>query len=651
MVVISGFLELASIPNILPYAASPFSPSGNGEAKFGDAVPIIRTGAVPDAKWRQPAHSVACVQLRGRAGKAQMPFSLNAKALYRGAAALIVCVAVARIASTYRQVTQTIDESSHIDCGMQLLQDRVYDIEVKHGPLARVFVALGPYLAGLRRPENGRVDEVDTYAEGNAILNTNNRYWHNLALARLGTLPFFLLACAVVWLWSAHVFGEPAALLSVLVFTLIPPVLAHAGLATTDMAAAATLIAALYGLTLWIERPAGWAALRFGAAAGFAIVTKLSAALFLPGAGAILLLLGFAMGDGAVRKRPLGKTGRDVLVALAAMYVAMWAGYLFTTYPIQASQSHDTFDRLFRKAPAMGRAFHWLLETPVGAGQIPGGLRDLALDNRGGHTGFILGQWRHRGWWYFFPVLLLVKTPLPVFLLSGIGTAILALSFKQRRDWRKIALILLPATVLALAMQGNINIGLRHVLAVYPFLAVLSGYAASELWAPARRPLLTRSLLAGILACLIGSSVLTHPDYLAYFNWLAVGHPERIALDSDLDWGQDLARLSAWLHARGVEDFALSYYGRADLERAGLPAFHELAPNQKVSGWVAISAYNRGLPSPFVVRRLAGMAPYYSIPWNFEKLKPEPGPFAWVLAYQPVTRIGGSIFVYHIAPQ
>jgi hypothetical protein len=231
------------------------------------------------------------------------------------------------------------------------------------------------------------------------------------------------------------------------------------------------------------------------------------------------------------------------------------------------------------------------------------------------------------------------------------GTAILALSFKNRRDWRTIALILLPATVLALAMQGNINIGLRHVLAVYPFLAAVGGYAASELWASTRWPFPSRALLAGILACLIGSSVLTNPDYLAYFNWLAFGHPERIALDSDLDWGQDLGRLSEWLHARGVEDFALSYYGRAELDRAGLPTFHELVPNQKVSGWVAISAYNRGLPSPFVVRRLAGMAPYYSIPWNFEKLKHDPGPFAWLLAYQPVTRIGESIFVYHIDPE
>ena len=580
-----------------------------------------------------------------------MFFFSNNIALYRAAAVLIVCVAVLRIIANYHEVTQTFDEASHIDCGMQLLQDHVYDIEVKHGPLARVFVALGPYLAGLRRPAAGSVTEATTYAEGNAILNTNNNYWHNLALARLGTLPFFLLACAVVWLWGVHLWGDRAGLLSLLVFTLIPPVLAHAGLATTDMAAAATLVAALYCFTLWIERPGWRAALLLGVAAGFAIVTKLSAVLFLPGAGAILLFLCFVMGADSIRKRPLRKTGRDLLIALAAMYLAMSAGYLFARYPIQASRSHDTFDRLFGKVPVVPNALHALLETPLPAGQIPGGLRDLALDNRGGHSQFFLGEWRHSGWWYFFPVLFLFKTPLPFLLLCGVGIAFLLRLSHKKRDWRMIALVILPAVILALAMTSNINIGLRHILALYPILSIVGGYAASELWNSMPQPLLSRCLVLGLLVCLIGSSILAHPNYLAYFNFFAFGHPERIAADSDLDWGQDLGRLSGWLRERGVRDIALSYFGRAELDRAGLPNFHELPPYQEVHGWVAISAYNRALPSPFQVRPFAGMATYYAIPWNFDKLIHGAGPFAWLRAYQPVARVGESIFVYNIATQ
>jgi 4-amino-4-deoxy-L-arabinose transferase-like glycosyltransferase len=583
-----------------------------------------------------------------------MGFFSNTRALYRCAAVLIVCVAVGRITSTYGRLTQTIDESSHLDCGMQLLQGRVYDIEIKHGPLARVFIALGPYLAGLRRaePARRRVDEIDTYAEGNALLYANNNYWHNLALARIGTMPFFLLACVVVWFWSARIADERAALLALLLFILLPPVLGHAGLATTDMGATATLVAALYCLTLWMEKPSCRAAALFGAAAGFAIVCKLSAALFLPGAAVILLLLYFATGADALRRRPLRKTGGDILVALAAMYLAMWAGYLFTLYPAQPPHSQIRGDRLLAKVPPIHDAVHAFLESPLPAGQVPGGLRDLAADNRGGHTQFFLGEWKHSGWWYFFPVLFLVKTPLPFLLLCGVGVFVLTRSFRKDRDWRKIAPVFLPAVILGLAMLSNINIGLRHVLAIYPLLSIVAGCAAAALWASLRHPLISRAMLAGMLVCLAGSGVLVHPEYLAYFNWFALGHPERIEVDSDLDWGQDLAQLSGWLRAAAVKEVAISYFGRADLDRANLPRYYELPPNQRVTGWVAISAYNRTLPAPFHVRRLPGIeAPYYSVPWNFEKLPHEPGPFSWLKAYQPVARIGQSIFVYNIASQ
>jgi hypothetical protein len=338
-------------------------------------------------------------------------------------------------------------------------------------------------------------------------------------------------------------------------------------------------------------------------------------------------------------------------VALGVMYLAIWAGYLFTVYPTRPPHSHLPFDQLLAKVPPIHDALHALLETPLPGGQLPGGLQDLAADNRGGHTQFFLGEWRHRGWWYFFPVLLLLKTPLPFLLLSGLGAILLTVSFRKDRDWRKMALVVIPVVILGLAMLSNIDIGLRHVLAVYPILSVVAGYAAAELWASVRRPWISRAAVTGLLLCLAGSVVLAHPDYLSYFNWFALGHPERIEVDSDLDWGQDLAQLAGWLRTAAVKDIAISYFGRADLNSAGLPEFYELLPNQRVTGWVAISAYNRALPSPFQVRHLPGIgAPYYSIPWNYEKLHHDPGPFAWLQEYQPIARIGTSIFVYNIGP-
>jgi 4-amino-4-deoxy-L-arabinose transferase-like glycosyltransferase len=568
------------------------------------------------------------------------------RALYRLAIVLVIGLAVARILATYHVFSQTADEPSDIACGMQILQDRVYTMDVKHPPLGRIVLALGLYFEGARL--EGPLRDYGT-EPGNKILYFNNNYWHNLALARLGTLPFFLLACVVAWCWSNHLWGKRTALLALLLLTLLPPVLAHAGMATNDMAGAATSFLALYCLTLWIEKPAWGAAARLGAAAGLALASKLSAFLFLPGGAAVLILLCLAVGADSLRQCPGRKIAGHLALCLAAAYFVLWAGYLFTAAPLEASRPHAVVDRALGSHPILHDAVCAILETRFPAGKVAAGLAGLGGQNKAGQVSFFLGEWRRHGWWYFFPLIFLLKTPLPFLLLAGLGAVFLARSFAARRDWRSIAPVVLAVAVLALAMTSHINVGLRHILVIYPLLALVAGFSASKLWDAVRRPMIARGLAVAACAWLAVCSALAHPDYLAYFNCLAGGRPERIEVDSDLDWGQDLARLSNWLRARGVQEVALSYFGTADLTRAQLPTFHELVPYQKTTGWVAISARNRVTPSLFIsIPSPPGVAPFYTVPGDFDVLKPGNGPFDWLLGYQPVGKIGYSIFVYHI---
>jgi hypothetical protein len=576
-----------------------------------------------------------------------MTFLSNKKALYRLAILLTIGTGVARILSTYRVFSQTADEPAHIACGMELLQYRIYFMDVRHPPLARIAMALGPYLVGARLPDRGHGDGNEA---GNTILNSHQNYWENLTLARLGTLPFFILGCVVVWSWTNQLFGKRAALLSLLAFTLLPPVLGHSGLATNDVAGASTLCLALYWLTLWIENPTRWAAARLGAGVGLAVASKFSALLFLPACAAAVVVLCLAV-DMEYLRRAIRKIASSLFLSLVVAYLVISAGYLFTAVPIQASRPHTVVDRLSGRHPVVHDALCAILETPYPAGRAAGGIKALAGHNKAGHPAFFMGEWRRYGWWYFFPVMFLVKTPVPFLLLSSIACVFVIRSVKRDHDWRKVAPLLFALVVLGVSLPARINIGLRHVLAIYPLLSIVAGGAAMELWGAIRRPIVSRSAVAALFAWLAISSAFTHPDYLAYFNFLASDRPERIQAESDLDWGQDLARLSQWLRARGVQEVAISYFGTADLTRADLPNFHELAPYHKTSGWVAISAHNRVIPNAFVItpRRL-GMAPFYSVPGHFDRIKPGDGPFAWLMDYKPLEKIGSSIFVYYIPP-
>jgi hypothetical protein len=155
----------------------------------------------------------------------------------------LVALASFRIVATYTIFNHTVDEPDHIACGIEWLDKGTYRLETQHPPLARAATAILPYLAGSRAP--GRVGppgfEHEMQAEGLAVLYGGHHYDLTLGLARLGILPFFWVACFVVYLWGKRYFGPAVAAVAVFLFSFLPPVLAHAGSATTDMAVTAFL--------------------------------------------------------------------------------------------------------------------------------------------------------------------------------------------------------------------------------------------------------------------------------------------------------------------------------------------------------------------------------------------------------------------------
>ncbi|HYM10420.1 MAG TPA: hypothetical protein VEU62_06800, partial [Bryobacterales bacterium] len=164
--------------------------------------------------------------------------------------------------------------------------------------------------------------------------------------------------------------------------------------------------------------------------------------------------------------------------------------------------------------------------------------------------------------------------------------------------------------------------GIRHVLAIYPFLAILASGVFSEALRPERR---ARAVMAAGLALLgwhAAESIVAHPDYLAYFNEIARGREVRFLADSNLDWGQDLARLGRYMRERHIESVQLSYFGLANPDLLGVR--HQ--PFAGRPGWTAIS-----------VQHLLAM-----------RGDPVHGP--WLRARQPDVKIGKSIWLYEVSP-
>jgi Dolichyl-phosphate-mannose-protein mannosyltransferase len=541
-------------------------------------------------------------------------------------------IGVARIVSTYHVFSQTTDEPAHIATGMEWLQWGTYAFEALHPPLARVAVALGPYLSGLRL-QNHR----SLWIEGNELLFSNGRYLHNLALARAGVLPFFLLATFLVWYWARSRYGNWPALAATFLFTTSPVVLGHSGLATTDMAAAATFTAAVLAYISFLEKPGYYRAAILGGAAALAVLSKFSVLLFLPACAITLLVTRWLLNRQAAETTGV-KAGEPALwrraLALAVLVLLLvgWAGYRFSVSSATnaAARPHYTIDQLVGKTGTVHNLAYAIAEAPfVPAPAFFQGLAKVRFKETTGHKSYLLGHIRETGWWYFFPVALAVKSTIPFLILVAIGSYYLARSaWVGRANWITLAPLVAAVTVLLVVLPSHINIGVRHILPIYPLLAIIAGVGACRLWSIAKPKYGGPAIVLALLLWQLIVSIRAHPDYLAYFNELAGQHPEKILIDSDLDWGQDLLRLSAALQQRHVDQVSIAYAGSPwlDLNNFGLPPFHLLAPHEHATGWIAISLLDLktggfGLPDDS---------------------------YSWLEAYQPVGRAGKSIWIYYV---
>jgi hypothetical protein len=453
----------------------------------------------------------------------------------------IVLVALLRVAATYHVFGQVFDEPAHVACGVDFVSTGRYVLEPQHPPLARLAIGL---TARAANPAGGGTP----WERGNAILYAGD-YRHNLARARSGVLLFLFCTIVVTWSWARRLYGDRIALLAALFVSTTPVLLAHSGLATTDAAVAAMTLLALDRFSRWRSAMTPGNALLLGAAVALAVTAKFSALLFLPAGFAAILL----SSPRAIPWREPAFARRLLISAMLAMLtfgITVWAVYLF---------------------------------SPDAPARLSEGLRIALAHEQNGHPGYLLGHVSSNGFWYFFLVAFAVKTPLAMIVL------LIAAAARGKLDE--------PAAIAAafflVTMPVHINIGLRHLLPVVPFVAMLAAAGAGHL-ARRRAGLVIATLL---VAWHLGSTSWAHPNYLSYFNEIAAHSPDYFLVDSDLDWGQDILALGSAAGA-DTQPLTIGYFGTADLHRHMHVPFYYLHPGEQPFGWIALSEtiFRKGTP-------------------------------------------------------
>jgi hypothetical protein len=543
---------------------------------------------------------------------------------------LLSVMAAVQVLSALRE-NQTWDEAFELAAGYNYWKTGVYRFNLEQPPVGKLISAfpllfLNPSIP-VDHPSYTKPDDVEF---GHEFLYRNRLAADRiLFVGRLGTIGLTLFFGVVAALWCRKGFGEPSALLTLTLFAFDPNLIAHGRYATTDLAAAAFIFFACIAWIAFLERPRKSRLALAGLVLGLALATKHSALLLIP---ALLCLHGIRCW-----RRPANVLATWMAMALIA-YIT-----IVTTYAPEAKLFVPAATKLGLTHPALPLAHEFINRSSI-YGELlfqisrwlslaPNsyivGLSDFFNHNAGGHPSYLLGAFSTEGWWYYFPIVFLVKTPSAVLLTLAL-LPVLAVRYCRRGtlplEW--LGILLPPVVLFGASLSSHINIGVRHLLPVYPFLYIAIGAAVFRII-----PVSLRPGAAVIISCLlIVESCLTFPNYLSFFNILSGGMKSgpKYLLESNIDWGQDLKKLRAFLTPYGNAPVCLEYFGNADVEYYGFASVGAIPWTKDAEGRERVDCLGA-----ISVNLLYG-------------LYTDASAFAWLRDRKPLARVGGSIYVYDL---
>ncbi|HXB56013.1 MAG TPA: glycosyltransferase family 39 protein [Vicinamibacteria bacterium] len=478
----------------------------------------------------------------------------------------------------------TFDEPAHIYAGYLQWAHGFYTL---NPPLTR-YVLAAP-LVGMKLKEPSiqnrplRMHEM----EGGREFVFQEGAGEVLFRSRMAVVALGLFTALLVFWATKEMFGVTAGVIALALLAFDPTFLAHSSLATTDTGQALFMFWAVYLFYRYLKEPGLLPLAAVSIVVGLAVAAKSSAVQLFPDL-ALLALVEVFWGRKLGGGRPGEKRGplaRRLLGALAVIAISslaiLWASYGFRYVPAEGGPPlNPPMQVELALVPSALEAR--LLAAADGLHLLPQaytyGFAHFLYEARA-FPSYVLGRTYPHAVWFFFPIAMAIKSSLTFLVLVAAGAFSVFTGRVEER--RGIVTMVIPATVyMVIAMTGGMNIGIRHVLPVYVFMAAAVGGAVSAL-VKGRRP-----WLLAVLALLVFQAVsVLHafPAYIAYANE-AFGGPSSVhkyLSDSSSDWGQQLKAVKAYTDARGLKDCWFAYFaeGPLDYRYYGIPCKPLLTPD------------------------------------------------------------------------
>jgi 4-amino-4-deoxy-L-arabinose transferase-like glycosyltransferase len=561
--------------------------------------------------------------------------------------AVLLLVFGLQLALTVRQESLTWDEGDHIFAGYMSWKTHDYGLNPEHPPLMKMLATVPLLSLPLKVPTlQHRFFKAEAYLSGKAMLFGNSPEYSAETLTfrvRMAAGIVAILLALLVFLAAKEMFGFWPGFVALILLTFEPNLLAHGAFVTTDVGVSCFFFATVYAFYRYCKVPSLGRLAVTGVAAGLALASKHSAVLLLPmllALAACELVLRFRR-DAVWSRRAVRMAGTLALIAAIAVAV-LWTfyGFRYRARPGGLVLDPSLADYVLPLKPTEAKGILLLARFHILPESYLYGLADVrAMAN--GMQSFIFGKVYEHGVWFYFPMVLLIKST--VGWLAMVLLASAAVVAGRFRRWREILFLTVPAGVyLLVAMGSSLNIGARHILPVYVFLTV---FAAGGCWAwveSSVRPTHTRwGWVVGVLLTLhVVSSARAYPNYMAYANELWGGPTQtyKYLTDSNADWAQQLLAVKRYTDDHGIKECWFAYFADPFLEAKDygipckpLPVFDSYA-----------SQVQHPVPATITGPVFLSAGDLYGFEFGSKVLNPYQG----FVDVDPVARIQDGVLVY-----
>jgi hypothetical protein len=526
--------------------------------------------------------------------------------------ALLILIFVLQCAWFIRTQSFTNDEPEHLVAGLEAWRFGEFKQWHDQPPLGRLFFALP--LIGTNWHYDYTGDQVHPITPAPEV-------W--LYRARPVNVVFGVALLLLIWAAARRLFSETTAHFVLALAVLSPDLIAHFSVATIDGVGCLFVFASVLQWMRYWRNPSRPQAAILGVLLGLLLLAKFNSPPLL----ALILLLVFALAPGEFRFNPRGLQWRRTAAILLLVCLVVWAGYFFHVSKVTFADQMVTIH--FSGYTKLLQYEMPTLNTPITifwpACEWFTGLGMVVFHNMEGHRSFFLGQYPTAGLKLYFPVAMALKWPLIILLLGLAGACVIL----RRRvpHWRELLLMsIFPAVYLCFAVTARINIGVRHVLPLYPFLLLYAGafveWSRHLPWDWRK----TRLVFAILLVAQAADIARYAPDYLSYFTVLVKpANTWQYLSDSNTDWGQGFVALRQFQAAHPSRPMHLAYVGEVDPAWYGI-RYTRLHEEDHPTGLVVVSATH-----------LSGqlLKNHYA--------------YRWLLQY-PVTILNHSLYVFDVPP-